>query len=477
MVYLLLVRTRLTLKFANIIGKSGKFLIQGKRELFISCLLDLGLLAIPGSIIHAGIQYSKLLVQQMFRDNIQSSLHEKYLQGGNVYLIATQNSLDNPDYRMTSDTKKFCSEFTDFFRSVLKPSIDVATFSIALAQEGSYGAPGFLFVYYMLVAALMSAILPNFSYLVAKSQEKEGNLRTNHNQLVRHAEEVAFYNGESLEFEHSEKLLRNIVRHEEFIKKVKWCGGLMEALFIKHGSTAIGYLVCGGAVARMKNVLSPADLSELYFRSTQLFIPLSNAIGKLLLLRKKVGALCSSTHRIGEVFEFLDKLNSMDKSRDLLHYKENNLNEIIIEGVDIVTPQNVVLVKNFNVRITKNKHVLIMGSNGSGKSAIIRALTKLWPVKSGQISLPQEKNVFYTPQRTYLPPGTLRSLMVYPMTETEAAEKVTDEELHRYAEVMGVAHVIDREGGFREPNHNWQEVLSGGERQRIGVDTNSGQQS
>ncbi|EPY32112.1 ATP-binding protein cassette, subfamily D (ALD), member 3 [Strigomonas culicis] len=409
------------------------------------------------------------MVQQQFMDNIQATLQKQYLRNNNIYTLVTQHYLDNPDHRIAQDAKLFCKELTDFFRSILKPLFDVVIFAVALSSNGGYGAPAFLVSYYVLVGTLMSVCLPNFAYLVAKSEEKEGNLRANHNQLIQHAEEVAFYGGEDIERQHADRLMKIITKHERLIKNVKWWGSLLDKLLIKYGATCIGYLVCGASVAEKKGTLDTAQLTELYLTNTQLYIPFSVAIGKLLLLRKKIGALCGSTHRVGELREVLHRLSCRETRLSLNNYIEiNDSEQILFSNADIVAPDGNVILNKLTLNIQRHNNILIMGSNGSGKSAIVRALSQLWPISSGTITTPSYSTMLFLPQRAYLPPGTLRAQMVYPLIESEVQERISDEALLNYVDLIGIPHVVEREGGL-DSVRNWHEVLSGGERQRIAL--------
>lgn len=467
---LLLLRTKLTLLMARTIGQNGRLLVEKKTKEFLFGVADIALLSIPGTVINVLVQYCKSMLQQRFRDNLQGALQSEYLRGNNAYVIATQNGLDNPDHRIAEDSKVFCNELTDLFQSVLKPLLDVVTLSMALSKTGGYGAPGLLGSYYVLVGTLMATALPNFAGLVATSQEKEGNLRATHSQLVQHAEEVAFYGGEELEREHADRLLKSITRHELLIKKVKWWSGLMDSLLIKYGAVCVGYIVCGAVTLDQKDFLTKPELTQVYLQSSQLYMPLSVAIGKLLLLHKKVGALCGSAHRVGELREVLHQVTEISLSVLAENYNvKEGSDKIVFSHVDITAPNGTILIRDLDLEIKRGRHLLVMGSNGSGKSALIRTLSQLWPLQYGTITKPSDEDIMFLPQKAYLPPGTLRAQMVYPLTEAEAAAKgITDDDIIEFTTTLGLSQVLEREGGL-DSAKNWHEVLSGGECQRVAL--------
>lgn len=475
MLALFYLRTHLTLLFARVVGRNGRYLVEHNTKAFLFSVADIGLLAIPGTVFQIGTQYVKIMTQQRLRDNLQAALHKEYLTGNTIYMIATQNAvIDNPDHRLTQETHQFCKGVAGLFRALFKPILDVVTLSIELSRRGGFAPPGFLISYYLLVATCMSVLLPNFGQLVATSQQKEGNLRTKHHQLISHAEEIAFYNGEELEREQTGRLLRSLIRHEYKIKRTKWLSGFSDSLFIKYGANLVGYLVCSLVVFDQRNLMSKGELTQLYLQNVQLYVPFSSAIGRMLLMHKQVGALCGSVHRIGELREKLERINAMSERSDVLNvlYADG---EVRWSDVDIVSPGGLSLLRDFTLGVTPGRHTLIMGSNGSGKTALMRVLSGLWPPAKGTVTLPISADaLMFLPQRTYLPPGSLRALLTYPSVPQAAHDGVpeeafvADDAITSAVVAFGLNTMMDREGGL-DAAKNWEEVLSGGERQRVAL--------
>ncbi|KAG8899648.1 hypothetical protein FRC01_010426, partial [Tulasnella sp. 417] len=106
-----------------------------------------------------------------------------------------------------------------------------------------------------------------------------------------------------------------------------------------------------------------------------------------------------------------------------------------------------------------------------GKTAIARVLAGLWKADGGEIERPErgEKGVFVVPQRAYMVVGTLRDQIIYPHSYAQfKASGRTDEDLMKILEVVHLAYLPDREGGWTT-RKEWRDVLSGGEKQRMGM--------
>ena len=139
---------------------------------------------------------------------------------------------------------------------------------------------------------------------------------------------------------------------------------------------------------------------------------------------------------------------------------EGGATHLTVEGVDLDLPDGQPLMANVNLSLLRGDTVLLGGASGSGKSTLVRAIAGIWPFGRGEIRAPRDARILFLPQRPYLPIGTLRDVVSYPMPAAG----------HRRC---GAARGARGRGARRSspgastrPRH-WALQLSPGEQQRI----------
>jgi putative ATP-binding cassette transporter len=105
--------------------------------------------------------------------------------------------------------------------------------------------------------------------------------------------------------------------------------------------------------------------------------------------------------------------------------------------------------------------VHISGESSTGKSTLVRVFGRLWPKTAGELDLPDGAEVMITPQKSYLPLGSLKGALLYPNPDLTVA----DDRLEAVLDKVGLGALAPRLGEVAR----WDQVLSNGERQRLAI--------
>ena len=120
------------------------------------------------------------------------------------------------------------------------------------------------------------------------------------------------------------------------------------------------------------------------------------------------------------------------------------------------------LVKNLSVDIPRGTRVLVIGSNEAARTALFHATAGIWPAGVGTLIRPPLDAIFFLPQRPYLPPGTLRDVLL----RTGQEQVITDDQITSALHNAGLDSVFARAGGLNS-EHDWSTMLSLGEQQLL----------
>lgn len=175
----------------------------------------------------------------------------------------------------------------------------------------------------------------------------------------------------------------------------------------------------------------------------------------------------------------------LNKVSDILYEEPESLNEYVEEIVDSgdIIFDNVTfgyeeepVIENASFTIPKNKHTVIIGYSGTGKSTILKLLNRMYEPTSGRIIVSGQnlndinirawrKDIATVVQNTPMLSGSIRDNVLYGVDG-----QVADEQIF---EALKLAHVDEYvqslEEGLDHQVGQFGEQLSGGQRQKISV--------
>jgi putative ATP-binding cassette transporter len=364
----------------------------------------------------------------------------------------------NPDQRISEDAQKLCDISADLSIGLFRASVLLVSFSGVLWTISAdftfrvggvdYAVPGF-----MLWAALSYAIVGSLlSYFVGRSliprnadrYAREADLRFALVRISEHVDGIALAAGEADERRRVEQHIGHVV---------------LAMRRLVRGLTNLTWVTAGfGWITGIAPILISAPL---YFSGKTTFggmmlaaAAFTQAQGSLRWFVDNFGAIADWRATLLRVANFRATLVATESDDDVgsrIEYAEGNPGMLAFENLEVDSPVGREGFREQRVVIRTGEHVLVCGAPGEGKTPLFRALSGLWPWGSGRIVRPRGESFMYVPRGTpYLPRGSLREVLAYPLLtdrfpEHSYIEALERTGLARYAKRLDATERWDRE--------------------------------
>jgi putative ATP-binding cassette transporter len=132
-----------------------------------------------------------------------------------------------------------------------------------------------------------------------------------------------------------------------------------------------------------------------------------------------------------------------------------------LKSLTIALPNSSVLLDKADYTFKTGERYVISGSNGTGKSTLLRCIANIWPYADGTINMPVNKTQMFISQTSYMPLGELLDAITYPLS----ANEYCTEEVFELMRQIGLSDII----GSSFVECDWSKILSGGQKQKIAI--------
>jgi len=413
----------------------------------------------------------QIYLNQMLEIRWRRWLTDRYLRAwlakGVYYrmqLVAGET--DNPDQRIAEDVHLLISNTLALLIGGLRALVTFVAFvailwglsgTLTVALGGfSVALPGYMvwaaFLYALTGTWLTHWIGRPLVRLNFDKQRCEADFRFGLVRFRENTEGVALYGGEADEFrgfrERFEAVATNwwdIMRRQK--RLTYFTASYQQAAWIFPSLVAApryfkGELTLGGLIQTI-GAFSQVQASLSFFVDSY----------------KQIAEWCSVVERLSGFERALDRVRIQAATGDGVRRADGDARHLTVEGVDLHLPDGQPLLADVNLSLLRGDTVLLGGGSGSGKSTLLRAIAGIWPFGRGEIRTPHDSRVLFLPQKPYLPIGTLREVVSYPMPTCGVGDVTLSEAL----EAVGLPELAGR---LDEAGH-WALQLSPGEQQRI----------
>jgi vitamin B12/bleomycin/antimicrobial peptide transport system ATP-binding/permease protein len=421
--------------------------------------------------LYIGVAVYQLYLNQMLQIRWRRWLTERYLRawlsdGAYYRLQLVAGEADNPDQRIAEDVRLWIAGTLDLAIGGLRAVVTLISFvAILWGLSGPLtiplGVAAITLPGYLVWAALLYAIVGTWLTdrvgrplvrLNFDQQRYEADFRFGLVRFRENTEGVALYRGEADE-------LRGF--RERFGAVVRNWWDIMRQQKRLTGFTA-GYTQA--AVIFPFVVAAPR-----YFRGDIHLGGLVQTATAFGQVQASLSFIISSYTDIAEWRAVVERLAGFERALDRVHPQAATVGGIrrvdgdaaclTVGGLAVDLPDGRPLIAGVDLTLARGDAALLWGPSGAGKSTFVRAIAGLWPYGRGEIRVPHNARILFLPQKPYLPIGTLRDVVGYPMP----ADGVDDATLRDALTVVGLPELAGR---LDEAGH-WALQLSPGEQQRI----------
>jgi putative ATP-binding cassette transporter len=419
--------------------------------------------------LYIAVAVYQLYLNQMLQIRWRRWLTDRYLNAWladrayyRMQLLAGET--DNPDQRIAEDVRLFVTRTLTLGLQFLRAATTLVSFvGILWLLSGPLKLPwlGWTVPGYMVWAALLYAIVGTWLTekvgrrlvrLDFEQQRYEADFRFALVRFRENTEGVALYRGEPDELQNFRQRFAHVVTNWWSIMGLQkrltgFTVGFAQLAIIFpfvvagprffRGEIALGGLVqTAQAFGKVQEALSVVVDPQLYPQIAEWRAVVSRLIGfEAAMARVRPNPEVVGIQRL------------------------EHGHRVVLEDVDLDLPGGQPLLRGAQENISSGERVLVTGPTGAGKSTLFRAIAGLWPFGRGRITVPSDARVLFLPQKPYLPIGTLREVVSYPMP----AAGILDSALREALEAVGLPKLGER----LDESANWALQLSPGEQQRI----------
>jgi len=424
-------------------------------------------------------QYFLQMLQINWRRWMTEVFLKDWLAGGTHYRMSLrQGNADNPDQRIADDIGGFINGSLNLFFGFVSSLVTLFSFLIMLwVLSGSVTLFGITIPGYMVwVAILYAGVGSVLAHWVGKpliklnfnQQRYEADFRFGLARTREHDEGIALYSGEERELDGHRDRFANVWSNWWGIMKRQKLFTWYSAFY---GQLAIIFPILVAAPRYFAGQIQLGGLTQ----TAQAFGQVQGALSWFIGAYTSIADWRATVERLHTFVEAMRAAQQTphqptptapaglgaDAPAGVVPLRGAR-ESVALGDLLMLAPDGRPLLQCAGEHISRGQHTLFTGPSGSGKSTLVRWLAGIWPyaLNADHAHAPSGRTLFL-PQKPYLPLGTLRQALTYPLSP----ERFTDAQI---GEVLQLARVPYLQASLDQVD-TWMQRLSPGEQQRLAV--------
>ncbi|MFT8242527.1 ABC transporter ATP-binding protein/permease [Roseomonas sp. BN140053] len=416
--------------------------------------------------------YVKQLTQLRWRQWLTEKLLQDWMSDARHYQLEKAGDADNPDQRIAEDARLSTEMAVEFATGLFNAVVMLCAFigilwtisgPLKLVLLGQpIEIPG-----YMVWAALFYAVVGStLTYLVGKPMvglnfrraSREADFRFGLVRARESSEGIALIGGEADErrgllglLSRTADAVRDLMKSQRRLMWLTSAYGMLTYVFptiVAAPSYFSGAITLGGLMQIGSAFGSVQSSLNWFVDNFPRLAEWRSSVERLLTFREALGQV-EATVADPQQPTILRTVEPLGQKPEVMSFRD----------VQVAFANGSVVIAEASAEIHAGERVLIKGESGTGKSTLFRAFAGVWPWGSGEIRMPPREATMFMPQRPYLPLGSLRAALAYPL----GADSVSDEVAGAALDQVGLLRLTEK----LDVEDRWDQVLSLGEQQRL----------
>jgi vitamin B12/bleomycin/antimicrobial peptide transport system ATP-binding/permease protein len=389
----------------------------------------------------------------LWRQDLTQRSVTLYLSNAAYYQFSVSGELANPDQRIAEDIRAFTVTTLSFVLMALNSVFAILAFSGVL-----WSISPLLFVVSIAYAACGSFLTIVLGRPLVKLNydqlDKEASFRSGLIHVHENAEQIMLARREG---RHADRLLRRL---DDLVANYR----RITAVNRNVGFFTTGYNWLIQIIPAL--IIAPSFIDGriefgVISQSSMAFTAVVAAFSLIVTQFQSLSAFAAVVARLSSLVEAVEKARSpaepqidMVEADDRVAFEQLTL----LSGADRAP-----LVKDLSVSIPVGTRVLLTGSSHAARAALFKAVA-VSTTGSGRIVRPGPDRMLFLPQRPYLPPGTLREVLLIHANDAD----VSDDRTHALMHELRLDQVLTRAGGL-DAEQDWTTFISLREQKLLGV--------
>ncbi len=379
---------------------------------------------------------------------------DKYLADRTYLYLKQSAAIENPDQRIAEEVRAFTATTLSFTLMFMNGVLAVLSFSGVLWTISPllFGVAIGYAIIGTLVAIYLGRPLIGLNY---RQSDREAAFRS---ELI-HVRE----NGESIALLRREDRLtaRLLRRVDDFADNFRRITSVNRNL--SFFTTGYNYFI---------QLIPALIVAPLFIRGkvefgviTQSAAAFAALLGAFSLIVNQIQSISTFAAVIARLSAMVGAVDNRPASASTTVEVVGAEDRIAYDGLTLFSPDGGrEVLKNLTAEIRRGTNVLVVGPNEGARIALFRATASIWPTVEGTLVRPQLDEIFFLPQRPYLPPGTLRDVLV----RSGQDQVITDGQITNALEDVGLGSIPERVGGL-DTERDWSTVLSLGQQHLLAL--------